>query len=224
MKQTQSSADPQMLAQFVQLLRTFSDKFWQSKWDIGKCEFVQHKIDFYLGSKQVKFPNYRMPMHLKKDLRQKIYKFFEHNLMTPCHSPCSSSAKLINKTMVKSGWSLTFDNWTAKHLNFAGHCLLLKKNLTLSREGATSQLLTSHGVSSSSLEKGILKIIQHSVLHLTLRFGSLCQGVSRTVPAFSSLCWKKPLSAFRGKAHFHSQTIGLSFFELLKNSLRDFER
>ena len=48
-KQTQSSMDPQIRAQFAQLLRTFSDVFSKSEWDIGKCDLVQHKIDLYPG-------------------------------------------------------------------------------------------------------------------------------------------------------------------------------
>ena len=38
-----------------------------------------------------------MPMHFKKDLRQKIDKFLEHKLITPCHSPDSSPAMLVPK-------------------------------------------------------------------------------------------------------------------------------
>ena len=90
LKQTQISMDPQIRAQFAQLLRTFSEVFSKSEWDVGKCDLVQHKIDLYPGSKPVKLPNRRMPMHLKKDLRQKIDKFLEHRLITPCHSPYSS--------------------------------------------------------------------------------------------------------------------------------------
>ena len=44
-KQTQSSMDPQIRAQLAQLLRTFSDVFSKSEWDMGKCDLVQHKID-----------------------------------------------------------------------------------------------------------------------------------------------------------------------------------
>ena len=36
-------------------------------------------------------------MHFKRDLRQKIDKFLEHILITPCHSPYSSPAMLIPK-------------------------------------------------------------------------------------------------------------------------------
>ena len=86
-KQTQSFMDPQIRAQFAQLLRTFSDVFSKSEWDIGKGDLVQHKIDLYPGSKPVKLPNRRMAMHFKKDLRQKIDKFSEHILITPSHSP-----------------------------------------------------------------------------------------------------------------------------------------
>ena len=49
-KQTQSSMDPQIRARFAQLLRTFSDVFSKSEWDIGKCDLVQHKIRLYPGS------------------------------------------------------------------------------------------------------------------------------------------------------------------------------
>ena len=121
-KQTQSSIYPQIRAQFAQLLRTFSDVFWKSEWDIDKSDLVQHKIDLYPGSKPVKLPNRRMPMHLKKDLRQKIDKFLEHQLKTPRHSPYSSPAMLVpkkngkvrlvidyrhlNKKTVKSCWPL----------------------------------------------------------------------------------------------------------------------
>ena len=88
-KPTQSSMDPQIRAQFAQLLRTFSDVFSKSEWSIGKCDLVQHKIDLYPGYKPVNLPNSRMPMHFKKDLRQKIDKVLEHKLVTPCHSPYS---------------------------------------------------------------------------------------------------------------------------------------
>ena len=114
--------DPQIRAQFAQLLRTFCDVFSKSEWDIGKCDLVQHKIDLYPGSKPVKLPNRRMPMHFKKDLRQKIDKFLEHKLITPCHSPYSSPAMLVlkkngklrlvidyrqlNKQTVKSCWPI----------------------------------------------------------------------------------------------------------------------
>ena len=97
MKQIQSSMDPQIRAQFAQLLRTFSDVFSKSEWDIGKCDFVQPKIDLYPGSKPVKLPNRLIPMHFKKDLPQNIVKILEHKLITPCHSPYSSPAMLVPK-------------------------------------------------------------------------------------------------------------------------------
>ena len=101
LKQTQSSMDPQIRAQFAQLRRTFSEVFSKSEWDIGKCDLVQHKIDLYPGSKQVKLPIRRKPMLLKKDIRQKIDKFLKHKLITPCHSPYSSPAMLVPEKNVK---------------------------------------------------------------------------------------------------------------------------
>ena len=121
-KQTQSSMGPQIRAQFAQLLRTFSDVFSKSEWDIGKCDLVQHKIDLYPGMKPLKLPNRPMRMHFKKDLRQNIDKFSEEKLITPCHSSYSSPAMLVpkkngkfrlvidyqqlNKQTVKSSWPL----------------------------------------------------------------------------------------------------------------------
>ena len=109
-KQTQSSMEPQICPQFPQLPRTFSDVFSKSEWDIGKSDFVQHKIDLYLGSKPVYLPFRRRRLHFKKDLRQKIDKLFEHKLITPCHSPYNSAAMLFTEEMVNSGWSSTIDN------------------------------------------------------------------------------------------------------------------
>ena len=89
--------DPHIGAQFAQLLRTFSDVFSKLEWDIGKCDLVQHKIDLYPGTQTVNLLNRRMPMHFKEGLRQNIDKFLEHEVITPCHGPYSSSAMLVPK-------------------------------------------------------------------------------------------------------------------------------
>ena len=94
-EQTQSSMDPQIRAQFLQLLLTFSDVLSKSESDIGKCDLVQHKVDLYPGSKPVKLSTRRMPMHFKKDLRQKIDNILEHKMITPCDSPYGSPAMLV---------------------------------------------------------------------------------------------------------------------------------
>ena len=123
MKQTQPSMYLQICAQFAQLLCTFSDVFLKSEWDIGKCDLVRQKIDLHpVCSKLVKLPKCRMPMRFKKNLRQEIDIFSNHKLITPCHSPCSSTATVVpkkngklklvidnrqlNKQMVCSCWPL----------------------------------------------------------------------------------------------------------------------
>ena len=89
--------DPKTRAQFAQLIHTFFDVFSKSKWDTGKCDLVHLKIDVCPGSKPVKLPHRRMPMYFKKDLRQKIDKILEHEVITQCHSPSSSSSMLVRK-------------------------------------------------------------------------------------------------------------------------------
>ena len=84
-------------AKFAQLLRDFSVVFSQDEWDIGKCDFVQHRIQIYPGSTPVKLPNRRMPMHFKTDLQEKLDKFIEHELIEPCHSPYTAPAMLVPK-------------------------------------------------------------------------------------------------------------------------------
>ena len=120
--QTQSSMDPNFHAKIARLLRTSSEVFSKSEWNVGRCELVKHRIDLYPSSKPIKLPNRRMPMHFEADLRQNIDKFLEHKPITPCHSPYSSPAMLdpmenvklrlvidyrqLNKQTFKSCWPL----------------------------------------------------------------------------------------------------------------------
>ena len=57
--------------EFGTLIDDFSDVFPKNEWDIGKCDVTSHKIDVYPGSRLVKLPNRRMPLHYKEDLRKK---------------------------------------------------------------------------------------------------------------------------------------------------------
>ena len=188
-KQTQSSMDQQIRAQFAQLLRTFSDVFseWEWEWDIGKCDLVQHNIDLYPGSKLVKLPNRRMPMHFIKDLRQKIDKFLEQKLITPCHSPYSSPAMLVPK---KNGKLRLVINYRQLNKQTVKSCWPLPyvEEIFDTLEGfATSQLSKCHGVSTSFIKKQLVKIILHSVLRLVLSHGLFCQWVSTAILPFSNL-------------------------------------
>ena len=49
------------------------------------------------GSKPVKTPTRRMPLHYKEDLQNEIDVFLEKELLTPCHSPYSAPAMLVPK-------------------------------------------------------------------------------------------------------------------------------
>ena len=145
-KQTQSSMDPQIRAQFAQLLRTFSDVFSKSEWDTGKCDLVQHKIDLYPGSK----PNRRMPKHFKKDLRQKTDKFLQHKLITPCHSPCSSPAMLVPKKNGKVRLVIDYRQLNKQTVKSCWPLPSVEEILTFWKEVATFQLSTCHEGSTSS--------------------------------------------------------------------------
>ena len=74
------------------------------------------------GSRPIKLPNRRMPLHYKDDLQEKIDAFLEKKLITPCHSPYSAPAMLfpkkngklrlvidyrqLNKQTIKSCWPI----------------------------------------------------------------------------------------------------------------------
>ena len=96
--------------QFKDLVQEFERVFSSSEWDLGKCDVTSHKIDVYPGSKPVKIPNRRMPLHYKEDLQNKIDVFLDKELITPCHSPYSSPALLVPKKMQNFNWSLTTVN------------------------------------------------------------------------------------------------------------------
>ena len=82
---------------FAELVQQFADVFSKNQWDFGKCDATSHKIDVYPGSKPVKLPNRRSPLHYKQDLREKIDAFLDKELITPCHSPYSAPAMLVPK-------------------------------------------------------------------------------------------------------------------------------
>ena len=187
-KQTQSSVDPQIRAQFAQLLRTFSDVFSKSEWDIGECDLVQHKIDHYPGSKPVKLPNRRMPMHLKKDLRQKIDKFLEHKLITPWHSLYSSPPMLVPKKNGKL--RLVIDNWTSKQWNLAGHCLLLKEFDTSEGSCYFSTIDMSWGFYQLPLETSSQVYTAISTPFGSFKWLVMPMGLIGSPPVFQSLMEK----------------------------------
>ena len=62
---------------------------------------MQHRSKVHPGSTPVRLPNRRLPMHFKTDLQEKLDKFFEHELIEPCHSPYSAPAKLVLKEIGK---------------------------------------------------------------------------------------------------------------------------
>ena len=49
--------------QFGSLVKEFSDTFSKSEWDLGKCDVTTHRIEVEPGSKPVKIPTRRMPLH-----------------------------------------------------------------------------------------------------------------------------------------------------------------
>ena len=50
-------------AKFSELINDFSDVFSKNEWDIGQCDVTVHKIQVEAGSRPIKLPNRRMPLH-----------------------------------------------------------------------------------------------------------------------------------------------------------------
>ena len=78
-------------------MKEFSDIFSKSEWDLGKCDVTTHGIEIEPGSKSVKLPSCRMPLHYKEDLQKKTDVFLEKDSIRPCHSLYSARAMLIPK-------------------------------------------------------------------------------------------------------------------------------
>ena len=88
-------------AKFSKLINEFSDLFSKNECDIGQCDVTAHRIQVEPGSRPIKLPNRRMPLHYKEDLQKKIDAFLEKKLITPCHSPYSAPAMLVPKKNAK---------------------------------------------------------------------------------------------------------------------------
>ena len=185
MKQTESSMDPQIRVQFAQLLRTFSDVFSKSEWDIGKCDLVQHKIEFYPDSKPLNYPLAGCPC-ISKSIYVKTYLTLAHQVYSsPTMLIPKKNGKLrlvidyrqLNKQTVKSCWPLLpvegfFDT-------LEGRCYFSSIDITW-------------GFYQLPLETGSQDYTAFStVLPLVLSNGFLCQWVSPgSSPVFQSLMEK----------------------------------
>ena len=60
---------------YEELVKELEDVFLKNQWDIGRCDAVSHKIDVVPGSKPIKLPNTRIPMHYKRDLMERLMLF-----------------------------------------------------------------------------------------------------------------------------------------------------
>ena len=90
--------------------------------DLGECDVTTHRIEVEPGSKPVKIPTRRMPLHYEDDLQKKIDDFLEKEIITPFRSPYNAPAMLVpkkngqlrlvigyrqfNKQTIKSTWPI----------------------------------------------------------------------------------------------------------------------
>ena len=84
-------------ADFQNLIGDFSDIFSINQLDIGKCDATSQRIDVNPGSQQIWLQNRRMPVQYKNDWKKKLDASMTKELITTCHSPYSSPAKLVPK-------------------------------------------------------------------------------------------------------------------------------
>ena len=64
--------------QFASSVKEFSEIFSKLKSDLSRCDVTTHPIEVEPGSKPVKIPSQRMPMHYKEDLQKKTDVFPEN--------------------------------------------------------------------------------------------------------------------------------------------------
>ena len=83
--------------QFESLVKEFSDNFFMSERDLGKRDVTTHQIDVNPGSKPVKIPSRRLPLHYKEDVPRKFDVLLEKELKTPYQSPYSAPLILLSK-------------------------------------------------------------------------------------------------------------------------------
>ena len=83
--------------QFGSLVKELFVTFSKSEWDLRKCDVTTHRIEVEPGSKPVKNPTHRMPLHYKEDLQKKIDVLLQKELITPRHCPYSAPAMLVPK-------------------------------------------------------------------------------------------------------------------------------
>ena len=69
-------------ADFRNLIDDHSDIFSFNQWDLGNCDATSHRKDVKPGSKPIKLPNRRMPVHYKDNLKEKIDAFMSKELIT----------------------------------------------------------------------------------------------------------------------------------------------
>ena len=83
--------------EFDSLIDNFSDVFFKNECNIGKCNVTSHKVDVCPGSRPVKLPNRRMPLHYKEGRSEKLDVFLEKHLITSCHSPYRAPGTVVPK-------------------------------------------------------------------------------------------------------------------------------
>ena len=82
-------------AEFRNLRDDSSDNFSMNRWNLGKCDARNLRLDVKPGSQRIQLPNGRKPVQYQDDLKEKVNAFMAKKLNTPCHSPYSAPAMLV---------------------------------------------------------------------------------------------------------------------------------
>ena len=197
-------------AKFFELISEFSDVFSKNEKDIGQCDVTAHKKQTEPGSRPIKLPNRRLPLHYKQDLQAKIIAFPEQKHITPCYSPFSAPAMLVPKKNGKLRLVIDYRQMNEQTIKSCWPIPLIEEIFDTLEEVRTLPRSICRGVSTScQWKKGAktsLRLVRLSVPSI----GSACLWHQLVVRTPSIVLWNRSSLAWLGRQPSPQQRTNIS--------------